>query len=341
MPPLVIKYFIFKKGDDGLSKFCTACGAPLQENIKFCTRCGALIRNKDAGHGGEKIISPMINPETVSKQTEPRILVNVSPALASIATQLLHTSRAPVTTGEMTLPQEMFPLAVPEFTNVLGFFASGVGQILPGFKIAFLDKKRLIAALVLAVLWIVFIFLPPAATDAVPAKLLSWLTFARGGLQGGLLNKIGGIVGKGLLAAFCTSLIIDKSTWGQMKAGLSVVTGGLKGDKATRSNWLLGMALALILYNIMVGSTSLQNSMVSIACLGLSLRSLAGVGWSKAENIFGMHRFMVGWGAGFALAFVLSVVPGAFNGYILGAILLIAAAIAKLIGNPREEVPTP
>lgn len=283
----------------------------------------------------------MINPETVSKQPEPRTFVNVSPAFASTATQLLHTSRAPVTAGEMTLPQEMFPLAVPEFTNVLGFFSSGVGQILPGFKAAFLDKKRLIAALVLAVLWIVFIFLPPAATDAVPAKLLSWLTFAQGGLQGGLLNKIGGIVGKGLLAAFCTSLLIGKSTWGQMKAGLSAVTGGLKGDKATRSNWLLGMALALILYNIMVGSTSLQNSMASIACLGLSLQSLAGVGGSKAVNIFGMHRFMAGWGAGFALAFVLSVVPGAFNGYILGAILLIAAAIAKLTGNPREEVPTP
>jgi hypothetical protein len=331
---MLLGFFIFKKGDDGLSKFCTACGLPLQENVKFCTGCGAPVRSTEAGQEAEKA-------ETVPKEPEQRTPVNVSPAFAQAAARLLPTSRAAVTAGEMALPQEMFPLAVPEFTNVSGFLGSGVRQILPGFKAAFRDRRRLIAALVLAVLWIVFIFLPPAVTDAVPAKLLSWLTFAQGGLQGGLLNKLGGIVGKGLLAAFFTSLLVDKSTWSQMKAGISAVTGGLKGDQATIYRWLLGMALALILYNLMVGSTSLQNSMASIACLGLSLRSLAGAGRSEAVNISGMHRFMSGWGTGFALAFVLSVLPGAFNGYILGGVLLIAAVIAKLTGRQREEVPAP
>lgn len=307
-----------------MSKFCTTCGEPLQDQVKSCTGCGTPVTSKDAG-----------------QEREQRGSMNFNPALAPTATQFLPFSRAAVKAGEMTLPQEMLPLAMPEFTNALEFFGSGVRQILPGFKAALRDRKRLIAALVLAVLWIVFIFLPPAVTDAAPAKLLSWLTFAQGGLQGGLLNKIGGIVGKGLLAAFFTSLLVDKSTWSQMKAGISAVTGGIKGDKATIYRWLLGMALALILYNLMVGSTSLQNSMASIACLGLSLRSLAGAVRSEAVNISGMHRFMAGWGAGFALAFVLSVLPGAFNGYILGGVLLIVAVIAKLISRQREEVPAP
>jgi hypothetical protein len=307
-----------------LSKFCTACGEPLQGHVKSCAGCGTPVTSKDA-----------------DQEQEQRISMNFNPASAPTATRFLPFGRAAVKAGEMTLPQEMLPLNMPEFTNVLEFFGSGIRQILPGFKAAFRVRRRLIAALVLAFLWIVFIFLPPAVTDAVPAKLLSWLTFAQGGLQGGLLTKIGGIVGKGLLAVFFTSLLVDKSTWGQMKAGISAVTGGIKGDKTTTYRWLAGMALALILYNLMVGSTSLQNSMASIACLGLSLRSLAGAGRSEAANTSGMYRFMAGWGTGFAMALVLSVLPGAFNGYILGGFLLVAAVIAKLISRQREEVPAP
>jgi hypothetical protein len=304
-----------------LSKFCTACGEPLQGHVKSCAGCGTPVTSKDA-----------------DQEQEQRISMNFNPASAPTATRFLPFGRAAVKAGEMTLPQEMLPLNMPEFTNVLEFFGSGIRQILPGFKAAFRVRRRLIAALVLAFLWIVFIFLPPAVTDAVPAKLLSWLTFAQGGLQGGLLTKIGGIVGKGLLAVFFTSLLVDKSTWGQMKAGISAVTGGIKGDKTTTYRWLAGMALALILYNLMVGSTSLQNSMASI---GLSLRSLAGAGRSEAANTSGMYRFMAGWGTGFAMALVLSVLPGAFNGYILGGFLLVAAVIAKLISRQREEVPAP
>lgn len=311
-----------------MSQFCTACGAPLHENVKFCTECGAPVKSQES----EQSASSFISPEK-----------------AKAAAQLLHTSRAPATVGEISLPQEMFSLTVSEVVNTLVVLGSGVRQLLANTQAALRDKKRLIPALVLAVLWIVLIFLPRAGTDAVPVKILSWLTFAQGGLNGGLISKIGGILGKGLLAAFFTSLIIDKSTLGQMKAGLSAVTGGLKGYKATRASWLLGTALALILYNIMVGSTSLHNSMAAIACLGLSLRGLAG-GGSFARQFFtsvfyknsvhtaSSNRFMAGWAAGFALAFVFSFLPGGFNGYIGGAVLLVSAGIAKAVGRKKKEV---
>lgn len=332
-----------------MSKFCTACGAPLQENDKFCTGCGAPVINQAPGKEAEQKIAPMISPETVKKEAEQGTPVILSPALAKTATQLLNTSRAPATAGEITLSQELFPLAMSEFANPLVVLGSGARRLLAGFMAALRDKKRLIPALVLAVLWIVLIFLPRAGTDAVPVKILSWLTFAQGGLNGGLISQIGGVVGKGLLAGFITSLIIDKSTLGQMKAGISAVTGGLKGEKFTRASWLLGTALALILYNIMVGSTSIQNSMAAIACLGLSLRGLAGGGgfvqqfftsifYKKSVHSTSSNRFMAGWGAGFALALVFSVLPGGFNGYILGGIFLMAAVIVKLTDRNREEV---
>ncbi len=331
----VVRSFIFKKGDDSLSKFCTACGAPLQENDKFCTGCGAPVINQAPG-----------------KEAEQGTPVILSPSLAKTATQLLNTSRAPVTAGEITLSQELFPPAISEFANPLVVLGSGARRLLAGFMAALRDKKRLIPALVLAVLWIVLIFLSRADTDTAPVKILSWLTFAQGGLNGGLISQIGGILGKGLLAALFTSLIIDKSTLTQMKAGLSTLAAGLKGEKQTLASWLLGTALALILYNIMVGSTSIQNSMAAIACLGLSLRGLAGGGgfarqlftsifYKNTKQTASSNRFMAGWAAGFAVAFVFSVLPGGFNGYILGGIFLMAAVIVKLTGRNREEVPAP
>lgn len=311
-----------------MSQFCTACGAPLHENVKFCTECGAPVKSEES----EQSASSFISPEK-----------------AKAAAQLLHTSRAPATVGEISLPQEMFSLPVPEVVNTLVVLGSGVRQLLANTQAALRDKKRLIPALVLAVLWIVLIFLPRAGTDAVPVRILSWLTFAQGGLNGGLISKIGGILGKGLLAAFFTSLIIDKSSMGQMKAGLSALIAGLKGEKQTLASWLLGTALALILYNIMVGSTSLPNSMAAIACFVLSLRGLAGGGgfarqfftsvfYKKPVHSTSSNRFMAGWTAGFALSFVLSVLPGGFNGYILGGIFLIAVVIVKITGSKGEEV---
>lgn len=349
-----------------MSKLCTACGAPLQENVRFCTGCGAPVINQAPGKETKEKIPPIISPDTVIKEPEQRTspIINpaivkketalgtpliLSPALAKTAAQLLNTSRASATAGEMTLPQKMFPLAMPEFADPFAVLGSGLKRMLAGFKAALGDKKRLIPALVLAVWWIMFIFLPPAVKDAFPARFLAWLTFSQGGLQGGFLNMIGGIVGKGLLAAFFTLLIMDKSTLSRMKAGISAVTDGLKGDKSTLPSWLLGTALALILYNIMVGSTSMQNSMAAIACLGLSLGGLAGgsgfarqfftsLFYKKSADTTGSSRFMAGWAAGFAIAFVFSLLPGGYNGYILGGIFLILAVIAKLTGRNREEV---
>lgn len=341
-----------KKGDDGLSKFCATCGRPLQDNVRFCTGCGAPLTSQDPGREAENTVLPMIDPGTVPKEPVQKTPVHVDPALASTAAQLLHTSRATATAGEITLSQEMFALPVPEAANTLAVLGRGLRQLLASIPAAFRDKKRLVPALVLAVLWIVLIFLPRAGTDVAPVKILSWLTFAQGGLNGGLISQIGGILGKCLLAAFFTSLIIDKSTLGQMKTGLSALTAGLKGEKQTLTSWLLGTALALILYNIMVGSTSLQNSMAAIAALGLSLRGLAGGGgfarqiftsmfYKESEQSASSNRFMAGWAAGFAVAFVFSVLPGGFNGYILGVIFFLAAVVVKLTGTNRKEVSAP
>jgi hypothetical protein len=316
-----------------MSKFCVACGIQLKDDAKFCTGCGAAVTKQNM----------------VKNDISEKVSTTISQQTTKTVKQMLNTSFAPVTAGETTLTQELFPLSMPEIANVFGVIGNGIKRMLGCFRAAFRDKKQLIPALVLGALWALLIFLPIVGIDSAPVKFLSWLTFVQGGLNGGLISQIGGILGKGLLAALFTSLIIDKSTLGQIKVGISALTGGSKGDKATLASWLLGMALALILYNLMVGSTSLQNSMAAIACLGLSLRGLANGGgfarqfftsllYKKSASTTGIQRFMAGWAAGFALALVVSVLPGGINGYILGGILFIAAGIAKLIGGKSEEV---
>ena len=124
-----------------------------------------------------------------------------------------------------------------------------------------------------------------------------------------------------------------------MKAGISV-TGSIKGDKTTIYRWLLGMAWRLF-YTISWWAALRCRTVWPLSLPGAFSANLAGASRSEAANISGIHRFMAGWGAGFALALVLSVLPGLFNGYILGGVLLVAAVIAKLISRQREEVPAP
>lgn len=263
---------------------------------------------------------------------------------------LISGTNAPSSSGEFVLPQELIPMPMTDASNVIGVISGAAKRLVEGFKRVIKDKKQLIPALVLGGIWVVLTLLPSLGINPLSVKILSWLTFARGGLGGNILNKIAGIVGKGLFASLLTKLITDKSTLGNIKAGFSSLTNSIKGEKAINPVWLFGVGIALIAYNLMVTHTTLQNTMAGVACFALSLRSMvlgkgvvlrlftSIISKIKPASSVEINRLMTGWTSGFALGVVISLIPVSFGGYLFGAAAIIAATIMVFVKKPKQEV---
>lgn len=302
-----------------MSKFCINCGEQIKDNAAYCIGCG-------------------MQQSATMQQTE----------IVQTDNQLSETISASLSKGEVNLLNEMYPMSVGSSPKILHVIAGGVKQMISGFKAVVKDKKRLIPTVILAVTWLVLTLLPSLGLNPVPVKLLSWLTFAQGGLSGSVVNKIGDVIGKGLLASLLTLFLTDKTAFRQMKSGLSALMLCLKKEKILNATLLFGAGFALILYNIMVADSGVKNSMAGIACFVLSLRALGNDGGflrrvftsllsgQKPINVDLVTRFMTGWTTGFALAVVISLIPIHFGGYLFGLIAILASIIMAMVNRKPE-----
>jgi hypothetical protein len=88
--------------------------------------------------------------------------------------------------------------------------------------------------------------------------------------------------------------------------------------------------------------------MVCIAAFLLSAKALTHHGFlrkfinallPKAKNTT-LTTLMGGWTMGFALFAAISFLPGGNNGYVLGALLLLAGEIVAILNRNKKEVTT-
>ncbi|NLL89395.1 MAG: hypothetical protein GX228_10865, partial [Firmicutes bacterium] len=150
--------------------------------------------------------------------------------------------------------------------------------------------------------------------------------------------------GKGLVAALLAQLIADQGMLQTVKSGLGQLGGIAKGLRGVAGPLLMGIAVALIVTNLMV-SSNLQNTMVCIAAFLLSAKALTHHGFlrkfinallPKANNTT-LTTLMRGWTLGFALFAAVSFLPGGGNGYVLGILLLLAGGIVTVVGRNKKE----
>lgn len=314
-----------------MSKFCKNCGAQLKPGVKFCASCGTETQVA----GAQTLAVPSVGAAT--KMTA-------------------NAAFAPASAGEVC-----FAHALPEdFSTTIGLFKclfQGLTGLFRGFGATFKDKKRWIPALILALTWFILTLLPLLGVNPMPVRLLSFLTFAQGGTSGGLWGVMGGVVGKGVFAYFLMSLVTPPTRGQKPFAGIG---GGLKeilpalGAKslAQFAPILMGVGAALIGYNFMTGTASLQNSMAGIAALLLSLRALSGrAGFlrnflstlmpKKASkrnlNTGEVNRIIAGMAAGFAIGVPLSAVRFTCVGIILGITAVFAGIILYIIAGRAKE----
>lgn len=167
----------------------------------------------------------------------------------------------------------------------------------------FQNPVQPIALGVLVVLWLVLGLLGPGGGLT---GILSWLTFAQGGLYRSLPGLLGGILGKGTVAAALLSLL-DKNGISRVTSGLGALPAALK-EKGAVGKALPGIVIAVVLYLIFVGPSNVSagNTMAGIAGALLSLRALGGA----KDALSGMVKsraMQAGLALGFAGISVLSV----------------------------------
>lgn len=190
-----------------------------------------------------------------------------------------------------------------------------------------LVKKYAVAA-ILAVLWIVLGIVQTKVSENLPMQVLNFLTFAQGGLYGGILGAVGGFLGKVVFAAcisaLVTAIIQKRNPLSSLADGFKTLILAFQGGKPAIASLLKGAGLGLLVYAIFNLTQSWENSMVGVVSAGaLVLAAGRKSGWLWKKLGPGMLAGLV---PGFLVGVALSAIGFAWCGPI-GLVLLIAGWI--------------
>ena len=244
----------------------------------------------------------------------------------------------------------------------------GVGQSLKnalkqGLQI-FKHPMKLLPTVVIGAVWIVLGYLSAAMQPfPMPLKIASFLSYAEGGLFGGVLGAAGGIVGKVVMAVFINSLILPLF---EKKMPFVGVAGGIKGMFTSMSKDSLrglaplfkGIGFALLIYMFMNINEGKQNSIIGVVAIVMLLQGIGNQGGflfgllfslansmskGKVPRYISITRFLTGMTLGFTLAVGLSIAGK--HWCLLGGVgFLLIGIIFGLIFRPKKEpapAPTP
>lgn len=314
-----------------MARFCGSCGRPAPDGARFCAGCGAALREAAAQR------APGPDPSARERSpagVQPRETAEVRPPLEArqaAASGPLSAASTPDGLAAAAAAGEFFcgafqleqegsaPAAGPAASGVrspAGGLLDGALSLVRGVAAVVRRPAALVGALVLAVLW--FVLGSLRNSDSPVVKVLCWLTFAEGGLDRSVPGALGGVLGKGTVAAALVSLF----NGGLKRAGKGVAAV-FKGHGEKRSLVSLGIGLLVGagLYFVFTGpGASLRSTMAGLSGTLLSLEALSGDGglYSLAEALTGKAQngvrtavrsrcdgLLTGLAAGFALTAAL------------------------------------
>lgn len=217
--------------------------------------------------------------------------------------------------------------------------------------------KLRIFILALSIVWLALALLPALGFDAWPVRLLSFLTFAQGGMYGGVWGALGGIIGKAVFAYSVSALLLPLLSGGKPFHGVrdgfrGVLSGPAAPGAGRTAPFLLGAGTALVVFNFLTGNASTVNSMAGVIGLSLSLRSVGSGGnsikWLLRPLLDRLskggvpapliiRRILLGYAGGSAAGIALSFFRISFLPYALGGLLMAAGFILGLAAGPKKE----
>ena len=250
--------------------FCPKCGNKLPDNARFCDKCGNPVSGVQSDIPPKKADEQRIQPP---EQSVRRTFGFAAPAAA----------------GEAALgsygggPAGAISGVIPGPGKVIG---AGLKSLFTSIGSSFKDPKRLIPVFVLAAVWLVLNILQACGINPVPTRILSFLTFANGGMSGGFFGAIGGIIGKGIFAGALVSLIgLFTRKGGEKRSFKDTVKGAFGVSLETLWAYLCGIGAAMLLYLFISGGATRISFMGGIAAAFLAARAALNNGFLK--NLLG------------------------------------------------------
>lgn len=310
---------------------CGSCSAKIMTGTKFCARCGMKVSNKN----DDRIYDPDVIQEKLYKSS----LV------------LTEHKKARSYLIEDTIEREE-PKGPIRFTGVsIKKGIKNIGMLLK-------HPKQLIPVLVLCLIWLVMALLYSFDINTGIVKVISYATFAQGGMSRGVLGAVGGIIGKAVFAFFIHSIIkalfYAKKQRKEKGQGFfkSLKTGLALNSLPALGRFLAGMGSALILFNFMTGDMSYLNSIIGIITFILALKTLyqkSGFIWGlllsfsskpnkgKPPDIKGTLKMITGFAIGSLVGFALVYLNIKDLAYICGAVLILSGIVLVISGRSGRK----
>ena len=286
-----------------MAKFCTKCGAALAEGAKFCTSCGTPVAAPQPA--AAPVRGPAAEPPSAApaeapaekKRLLPRKEKQPEPVPAAKAAPAAEPAPAPepaaVPETEAAAAPQTFSfnassaLGETALGSIGGDLSAAAAEAIPGpFKVigssiktfissvgsVIKEPKKLIPALVLAVIWLVLNILQATGVESRFTDILSFVTFAKGGMSGGIAGAVGGILGKGLFAGAVTMLIgrLTRKRSGEKRSLIETLKGSFAFSPETLFLWLTGAGAAMLIFLFISGGDTRSAFMAGLACTFLS-----------------------------------------------------------------------
>ena len=322
--------------------FCSKCGNKLPDGAKFCDKCGnpvSSIPNKQIQNQSPPVqdqpvqnaAAPAQTPtETNSARPEPQAFqFSAAGVSGETACGLIGNAAMSTETNEIPGPGKVIGTGIKQFFTSIGS--------------AFKDPKRLIPAIVLAVIWLVLNILYACGINPWPVKTLSFLSFAEGGMHGDVIGAIGGLVGKCLFAGAFVSLISlfkHKNTDGK-RSFKDTFLGTFGVSLNTLWAYLTGIGAAMLLYLFISGGATRVSFMGGIAASFLAARAALSGGFlknllgsftkSKSPSNPSVQGLIRGLSVGFGAAALIGLANINLILIIAGSVLLVGGIVMMIL----------
>ena len=281
--------------------FCPKCGNKLPDDARFCDKCGNPVSG----------VQSDIPPKKADEQ-------RIQPPEQSVRRTFGFAASAAA--GEVALgsygggPAGAISGVIPGPGKVIG---AGLKSLFTSIGSSFKNPKRLIPVFVLAAVWLVLNILQACGINPVPTRILSFLTFANGGMSGGFFGAIGGIIGKGIFAGALVSLIgLFTRKGGEKRSFKDTVKGAFGVSLGTLWPYICGIGAAMLLYLFISGGATRISFMGGIAASFLAARAALNTGFMRrllgsfTKNKSTSHPNVSGLIRGLSVGFAASALIG-------------------------------
>ena len=311
--------------------FCPKCGNKLPGDAKFCDKCGNPVGSVPNNQSVNIQIPPQtpLVQSTVKRAPEPQAFRFSAPSVSgeAVCGTIGNAAMSAVSN------------AIPGPGKVIG---TSVKQFFTSIGAAFKDPKRLIPAFVLAVVWLILNILQACGINPRPTKILSFFTFANGGMSGGVIGAIGGMLGKGIFAGALVSLIGLFSRKGGAKRSFGETLKGAFGVSLnTLWAYLTGIGAAMLLYLFISGGATRISFMGGIAAAFLAARASLNNGFlknllgsftkSKSPSNPSVQGLIRGLSVGFGAAALIGLSNVNLILIITGSVLLVGGIVMMIL----------